>query len=291
MSPLFSLPDVSLPEVPRLSLPEVPRRAPLPRPAIPGLAGSRIPIWQEGRVPLERAALLRSGLLQSDPEPAAGNAPVLLIPGFLAGDPTLTLMARWLRRLGYRPCRAGMRANVDCTERALGRLEGQLATAVARHGGPVKIIGHSRGGVMARMLAVRRPDLIDGIATLGSPLSDMFAVHPVVRTQIRAVASLGSIGLPGLFSHRCREGACCEPARRDAAAPVGDVRFLSIYSRIDGIVDWRSCLDPQAEHVEVRSSHCGMAMNPSVYRVLAGWLAEAPGAGHQPAAQPLRAAA
>jgi triacylglycerol lipase len=40
---------------------------------------------------------------------------------------------------------------------------------------------------------------------------------------------------------------------------------LAIYSHSDGIVDWRSCLDPHAECVEVDGSHCGMAVNPRVY--------------------------
>jgi hypothetical protein len=41
--------------------------------------------------------------------------------------------------------------------------------------------------------------------------------------------------------------------------------LVSIYSRSDGIVDWRACLDPAAEHVEVRASHIGMAVNGEVY--------------------------
>ncbi len=44
-----------------------------------------------------------------------------------------------------------------------------------------------------------------------------------------------------------------------------EVGYTAIYSRRDGIVDWRSCLDPFAEHVEVRTSHCGMAVDPVVF--------------------------
>ena len=52
------------------------------------------------------------------------------------------------------------------------------------------------------------------------------------------------------------------------------MQFTSIYSRSDGIVDWRSCLDPGARHVEVRSTHMGMSMNASVFEVVATALAE-----------------
>ena len=49
---------------------------------------------------------------------------------------------------------------------------------------------------------------------------------------------------------------------------------LAIHSRSDGIVDWRACLDPYAECVEVDGSHCGMAVNVNVYRELERLLEE-----------------
>jgi pimeloyl-ACP methyl ester carboxylesterase len=182
-------------------------------------------------------------------------------------------MARWLRDIGYRPGRARIRANVDCTERALIHLDHQLDQLAERHGRRVRIVGQSRGGSMARVLAVRRPDVIEAIVCLGSPLLDEFAVHPLVRNQLRAVAMLGSMGVPGLLSYSCRS-SCCAGARRDLAAPFPDgVRFTSIYSRSDGIVGWRACLDPAARQVEVRSSHIGMAANAGVFRAIGEALA------------------
>jgi pimeloyl-ACP methyl ester carboxylesterase len=205
--------------------------------------------------------------------PRGDGAPVLLIPGFLAGDVSLGLMARWLRHIGYRPGRARIRANVDCSARALAHLDRQLQELGDRHGRRVRIVGQSRGGSMARVLAVRRPDLIEGIVCLGSPLLDEFAIHPVVRNQLRAVAMLGSLGIPGLLSYGCRS-SCCAGARSDLAAPFPEgVRFTSIYSRTDGIVAWRACLDPAARQVEVRSSHIGMAANADVFRAIGDALA------------------
>jgi pimeloyl-ACP methyl ester carboxylesterase len=229
----------------------------------------RIPIWQEARVALERAALRRDPVLRGQGVPRGDGAPVLLVPGFLAGDLTLSVMSEWLGRLGYAPCRAGMRANVDCTTRALERLETQLENLAARHGQRVSIVGHSRGGSMARVLAVRRPDLVEGIVCLGSPLTDQLAVHPLVRAQVEAVATLGGLGVRGFFSRGCADGPCCAQARAAAAAPFPTgVRFTSVFTRSDGIVDWRTCLDPAAEHVEVHSSHCGMAVNGEVFTAI-----------------------
>ncbi len=233
----------------------------------------QIPIWREASVGRERAALRRDPVLRGQGVPHGDGSPVLLIPGFLAGDLSLGVMARWLRQLGYRPTRAGIRANVDCTAKALDRLEEQLQRAAERHGRSVSIVGHSRGGTMARVLAVRRPDLVQAIVCLGSPITDQFDVHPLVRTQVRAVATLGSLGIPGLFTHGCKTG-CCAEALVEAQAPFpSGVRFASIYSRNDGIVAWRACLDPAAEQVEVHSSHVGMAVNPQVYREIARALA------------------
>ena len=234
----------------------------------------RIPIWREGRVALERSVLLRDEVIKGNGIPHGDGAPVLLVAGFLAGDLSLSLMARWLKLIGYRPCRAGIVANIDCTDRVLRRLEHQLEGFAERHGRTVTVIGHSRGGTMARVLAVRRPDLVECVVSLGSPMTDELAVHPLVRAQVETVALLGSLGVPGLFSHGCSTGGCCQSAREQAAGPFPEgVGFTSVYSRSDGVVDWRACLDSAARHVEVASSHIGMAVNAEVYRVVADTLA------------------
>lgn len=244
-----------------------------------------IPIWRETRLPFEHAALRGDPILEGGGVARGDGRPVLLIPGFLAGDPSLTTMARWLKRLGYRPCRAGMRANIDCTERGLGRLEAALERLAERHGRKVAIVGQSRGGSMARLLAVRRPDLVEQIVTLGSPLTDQMAVHPLVRVQVTAVGVLGTLGVPGLFGHGCQYGECCTLVRgqADGAFPDG-VGFVSIYSRSDGIIDWRASLDPAARHVEVHASHIGMAVNREVFQAVGDALARPRSAAAQAAA-------
>jgi pimeloyl-ACP methyl ester carboxylesterase len=195
---------------------------------------------------------------------------VLLMPGFLAGDDSLGLMTTWLRRTGHQTRSAGIKSNVDCSARALERLIERTEQLAERHGRRVTLIGQSRGGTFARVMAVRRPDLISGIVTLGSPLTSSFDLHPLVRLQIRAVAALGTFGAPGLFGLHCIDGECCESFWKDLRAPFPeDVGFVSIYSKSDGVVRWRSCLDEYARHVEVNASHCGMAVNPGAYRAIA----------------------
>ena len=83
------------------------------------------------------------------------------------------------------------------------------------------------------------------------------------------LARLGDLRIPGLFSSSCRDGACCAAFRQELSAPLdAGIETVSIHSRRDAIVDWRACLDPHGEQVEVDSSHCGMSVHPAVYRVL-----------------------
>lgn len=225
------------------------------------------PLWREGRFPFEAAALLRDPVFHGQAVwPGDGRA-VLLIPGFLAGDGSLATMTMWLRRAGYRTHRAGIRANVGCSEAGCLRLEERLEQMSERTGQRVSIIGQSRGGVFARAVAARRPDLVSGIVTLGSPVVSQLAVHPMVLAQVGVVAALGTLRVPGLLTAGCLRGPCCAPFRAAMAGPFpSGVGYLAVYSRSDGIVDWRSCLDPAAEHLEAGASHCGMSLNGSVYR-------------------------
>jgi triacylglycerol lipase len=235
---------------------------------------SRPPLWRETRLVAERVALAVDPVWRGEGVPHGDGQPVLLVAGFMAGDPTLGTMAAWLKRLGYAPRRAGLRANVDCATRAADRLEERLRELHEHSGRRVSIVGQSRGGSLARLLAHRAPDAVAGIVTLGSPLMDELAVHPWVKLHVRALAALGSAGVPGLFSHSCSDGECCAASRELVAEDFpDDVGFVSVHSRSDGIVDWHACLHPAASNVHVDASHCGMAVHGGTYRVVARALA------------------
>ncbi|HZG50424.1 MAG TPA: hypothetical protein VEY90_12955 [Thermoleophilaceae bacterium] len=238
------------------------------RPASAGGTLTQPPLWREARIGLEAAALVRDPVFRGDGVVDGGGRPVLLLPGFLAGDGSLALMAGWLARTGHRPSRAGMRANVSCSGAVLPRLEQLLERLVAEQGQRAAIVGQSRGGTLAKVLARRRPELVCGIVTLGSPQIDPLAIHTLVRLQVRAISRLGSLGVPGLFTRGCMDGDCCASFWEDLAAPLApDVGFVSVYSKSDGVVDWRSCLDPAAtELVEIGASHCGMAVSAPAWR-------------------------
>ena len=233
------------------------------------------PLWRESRIGLEAAALRRHPIYRGEGVAHADGQPVLLIPGFLAGDDSLGVMTHWLRRTGHHTRKAGIRANVDCSALAFERLEERLEQMAESRGEKVAIVGQSRGGNFAKVLARRRPDLVSGIVTLGSPQKNPTAVHPLVRVQVYAVGALGSIGAKGLFRHSCLWGDCCKTFWEDLRSELPpEVGYVSVYSRTDGVVNWRACLDEGAQHVEVQASHCGMAVNVKAYEALAGALAQ-----------------
>ncbi len=231
---------------------------------------ARPPFWRESRVGLETAALLRSSVYRGEGVEDGRGRPVLLIPGFLAGDDSLAVMTRWLRARGYHTRKAGLRSNVGCSGETAERIEDRLEELVLRQGRRAAIVGQSRGGTLARVLARRRPDLVSGIVTLGTPHVEPFAVHPLVSLQLLAVGALGTLRVPGFFSRSCLSGDCCAEFWEQIEAPLPKrMGFVSVYSKTDGIVDWRACLATGANHVEIGSSHIGMAANGAAYRAVA----------------------
>ena len=240
-------------------------------------------IWREATLTAEAARLVASPTWRGKGIEPGDGAPVLLIPGFLAGDESLWMMRRWLGRVGYSPHGSGIRSNIGCSESAIGTLEERVVELSERHGRPVSIIGHSRGGMFGRVLAVRNPDRVDRVIAMGSPLvASMEDVHGLVRFQIRTVQRVQGLGARRLIGSGCESSwnayrfglepeGCCTGFWTDMDDRLpARVGFASLYSRSDGVIHWRACLDPQARHVEVSSTHCGMAFNRDVYEAVAG---------------------
>lgn len=203
----------------------------------------------------------------------APHHPVLLVPGFMAGDTSLLAMATFLRHRGFRTYRAQIQVNVSCTREASERLERRLESIAVRRDRKVTIVGHSLGGMLARGLAARRPDLVEGIVSLGSPVLAPGAVHRVLAWDAELLSRLTRAGIGGMMGSDCFGGDCARLSWEESQLPVAkSLGFTAIYSKRDGIVDWRACLDPAAEHVEVSTSHCGMAVDPTVMDQVLGAL-------------------
>jgi pimeloyl-ACP methyl ester carboxylesterase len=257
-------------------------------------------IANELRVGAELTALIRSTIWQKPPMIGNGT-PVLLIPGLMANDGTLRYLSQWLQRAGFEPHGSTIVCNVNCSERTMAVLERELMAITADRS--ALVIGHSRGGMLAQALAVRHPDRVLGIATLGSPLVDpLHSINPLMQLHLLGMSQLGSL-LPGVFAGRgCTDyhayetpgrtrmarmvfgrsnrhryetckNHCCEQFWNDLHAPwPTDVRFLSVNGTHDGIVSKEATEHPAAQHVSAASSHCGMIVSAPVLRAILPWL-------------------
>lgn len=202
--------------------------------------------------------------------PDGDGRPVLLIPGLLAPNKSLQRMSTWLRASGWRTYRAPIGVNTNCAQRVIDVLVARAEAAHDAAGGRLTVIGQSRGGVHARALAGLRSDLVHTSIALGSPVLDPLDVRPFVAWQVRTLATLGSRGVPGLFTRDCADGACCAAYRTALAAPPpAGVRAFAVYSPRDEIVAPRSCADPHAECRQVDSAHQTMGMNAAIWREIA----------------------
>jgi triacylglycerol lipase len=225
--------------------------------------------WQ-----LELARLATDPVFCGRGVPHGDGRPVVLAPGFLAGDYTLWVLRDWLRRIGYRPYTCGFVANVDCSNRALERMDGQVEEIHGRHGRRVALIGHSRGGHFVRALAARRPDRVSHGVSMGADLRGMFGISLPTRVAVAGVRTGIRAGRRA-DADDCFTSRCNCPFTRDyhRPFPARRVRLTTIYSKGDGVVRWECCIVPYARAVEVRGSHVGLVFNRSAYRAIAVALA------------------
>lgn len=228
----------------------------------------------ETRWQLELARLLVDPVLRGQGVPRGNGRPVVLMPGFLAGDQTLLVLASWLRRIGYQPYTCRFVANVQCADRAIERVERQIERLHDRSGRRVAVIGHSRGGHYARALAHRRPEVVSHAISLGAGLRAMLAIsYPTQGAVAVARAALRRTGTAR--SDACFTEACDCAFARDFAGrfPTDRVRLTSVYSKGDGVVRWQAALVPYGDCVEVTGSHVGLVFNRKTFRAIAAALA------------------
>jgi hypothetical protein len=197
--------------------------------------------------------------------PRGDGHPVLVLPGFLAGDRSTRILRWFLQDRGYRPYGWELGRNTGPTPEILTGLTRHFAEVRNQHQGKVSLIGWSMGGIYAREFARRFPADVRQVITLGSPFRDPSAtnVSLFIQWYLGGRLPYDTAGIR-------------ERLRTPLSVPT-----TSIYSRSDGVVSWRSCVEeegPLRENVEVLGSHLGMGYNPAVLQVIANRLAQPEGA-------------
>jgi len=233
------------------------------------------PVWLEAFAGLDWLALRASPVYYGLGVPRGDGSSVVVIPGFLGTDSYLRELRSWLARLGYRGYLSGIGRNAECLELLVGRLIETVERARAETGRPVHLVGHSLGGILARSAAALRPELIASIITLGSPFRGIRS-HPMVLQAAELVrARITRERTP--YRSDCYTGFCSCSAVASLERPFPkDIPQTAVYTRQDGIVDWRFCIndDPETDR-EVIGTHVGLVFNAYVYELIATRLAEA----------------
>ncbi len=195
---------------------------------------------------------------------------MLLIPGLFAPNASLNRLAHWLQRSGWRPVAAEVGLNVACSQQLADVVTTRARALHRASGARIVVIGQSRGGLHAKVLAATEPDLVDIVVTLGSPLTSIQGIRPSTRRAVLALTALHRRGV-GTLSEDCWQGrGCCSDYMAALSGPLKEeIRFVSIYTAADRVVLPESCLDPYAEHLEVSATHQGMAMSREVWGHLA----------------------
>ena len=233
--------------------------------------------WTEALFAAEILLLHATPIYYGFGVPHGDESGVVIIPGFLGTDLYLMELHGWLARIGYRPYFSGIGINADCPNLLIQRhLNETIEKARAETGRKIHLIGHSLGGVIARAVARQRSRDVASVITLAAPIrgtvTSRTVLHAAEAVRLRILQEHGRGVLPHCYTGRC---TCnfVDSLKRDIP---DSMLQTAIYTRDDGIVNWRYCMtrDPEADF-EVPGTHIGMAFNPSAYSIIAQRLAKA----------------
>jgi pimeloyl-ACP methyl ester carboxylesterase len=203
---------------------------------------------------------------------------VVALPGLFGNDWYLYPLRSWLARIGFRPVRSSLAINAGCPERLSRRVEAEIQRRVASRPGPVALIGHSRGGILARAIAARLGDEASHLILLGSPVgaierSTGWPAAGVAGNPAHSSVAQASNRARSLLDPDCDVPQCGCPFPEDLRRPLSPTTaVVSIYSENDPVVPAWSCQVPGARNVEVSGTHTGLVYNGAVYRELASVL-------------------
>ncbi|MGY1711264.1 lipase family alpha/beta hydrolase [Geodermatophilus sp. SYSU D00758] len=197
--------------------------------------------------------------------PTGDGHPVLVLPGLLADDGSTHALRSVLRRLGYRVHGWRLGRNIGPTAACVEGMRARVDDLADRYGRPISLVGWSLGGIYARDLARRTPDAVRQVITLGSPFG------MTRHSQSRASRAFDRFA----HLHAERRSLPVEPDGCPLPVPA-----TSVYSHLDGIVHWSTCLNTpgeRCENIAVTASHLGLGHHPAALYAVADRLAQPEG--------------
>ena len=234
-----------------------------------------LPIWNELLAGVELAFLWMSPVFMGYGIPHGDGSGVVLVPAFLGTDFSLSHFRGWLNRIGYRSYYSGISINAECPNLLIRQhLSAAIAEARESTKGKVHVIGHSLGGTMARAVAAQMPDRVASVITIASPIRRIAGHAAVMRIADRVRRKIlkrqGANVLPDCYTANCT----CSFLESLRGTFPKTVRQTAIYSKCDGMMDWRVCRTGDSDvDIEVSSTHLGSVLSPLVYKIVAERLA------------------
>lgn len=197
--------------------------------------------------------------------PRGDGQPVMVLPGLVTSDRATAPLRGLLSTLGYPTYGWDQGRNLGPRPGVEEGMKARLAALAEAHGRKVSLIGWSLGGIYARQLAKMMPETVRQVITLGSP----FNGDPRATNAWRVYEYASG--------HKATDGDRHMGGRIAAPPPVP---ATAIYSRSDGVCNWRCCIERVsdiAENVEVKASHCGLGHDPAAAYAIADRLAQKEG--------------
>lgn len=227
----------------------------------------------ESRIFMEMALLPASLPLLME-APVGDGHPVLLVPGFMAGESSLVALRLFLQNKGYDVHLWGLGRNVGFRSKHANALPQKIRYLHHITGRKVSLVGWSLGGVFSFYAAQSSLDCVRSIITLGSPVSVDVGGNQSPPT-LKALYRLVSHRM-GPSAHLMQPRAKAMRERRRLPVPTS-----CLYSLTDGVVPPQEATidgDPTMhENIRVPGSHIGLGFNGIVLSVIANRLAEPDG--------------
>jgi pimeloyl-ACP methyl ester carboxylesterase len=193
--------------------------------------------------------------------PRGDRRPVLLLPGMFNGDRSNAVLRNYLNRIGYRafPWALGHNFGPRTIGAEAEKLFDRIEAIRDETGEKVTLIGVSLGGIMARIAAQRRTELVREVITISSPFAGPATANHVWRAyEVLVGERIGD--------------AAAQAFLAEAAAPL-PVPATAIWSRSDGLVAGLACQSPDCRNIEINSSHLLVQLRPEVLLAVAEVLA------------------
>lgn len=190
------------------------------------------------------------------PKTKGDGHPVLVIPGFMGSDWSTGRVRKFIENLGYTTYGWELERNYGDISK-LNVLLKRIEALHDQHQAQVSLLGWSLGGVYARQLAKARPELIRQILTMGSPFAGINEPN-------------NAAWLYRLINKNRVVAEADKKWMHDIAAPA-PVPTTAIYSKSDGIVHWKTCMEQEDDihqNVEIKGGHFGLGHNPEVWLII-----------------------